>query len=121
MLTADDFRRVFAYNEVLESFADVLRRLSSETSKNMDASHNSMNEVHEFMFRAMKGARDFMDQLDDSKLSKKITAPCMEGEHELYDVLMQVASEQVHHLGESIALLLRVNIELLATTWSDNI
>jgi uncharacterized damage-inducible protein DinB len=161
MSTADDFRRIFAYNEkVLQSFSNALSRLSWETlSKNMEASHNSMknifihiltvyngwinynalgksdsipweqhdpknynsmNQIVEFMLSAMKGVTRFMDELNDPKLSKKITAPWMEEEHELSDVLMQVTLEQAHHLGEIIALLWQLNIEPPQMTWIDN-
>jgi uncharacterized damage-inducible protein DinB len=161
MPTADDFRRIFAYNEkVLQSFFEALGRLPWETfSKNMEASHNSMknifihilavyngwinynafgrsdsipweqhdpenyhsmSQVGEFMSDAMKGVRRFMDELNDSNLSRKITAPWMEGGHELSDVLMQVTLEQAHHLGEIIALLWQLNVEPPQMTWIDN-
>jgi uncharacterized damage-inducible protein DinB len=82
--------------------------------------YHSMSQVQEFMSRVMKGVRRFMDELDDSSLSRRITAPWMEGEHELGDVLMQITLEQAHHLGEIIALLWQVNIEPPEMTWIDN-
>ena len=161
MPSAEDFRRIFTYNEkVLRSFFDALNRLPWEkVSKNMEASHqsmknifvhilsvyngwinynaqgksgeipwelhdyenyHSMSQVQEFMSKVLGGVNGFMKELNDADLSKKITAPWMEGEHELSDVLMQVTLEQAHHLGEIIALLWQLNIEPPEMTWIDN-
>jgi hypothetical protein len=57
-----------------------------------------------------------MKRLDDNALIKKITAPWMEREHELGDVLVQATFEQTHHLGEIIAMLWHSNIQLPGMT-----
>lgn len=82
--------------------------------------YSSMEQVKGFMLKVLTGVNTFMKRLDDKDLSKKITAPWMEGEHELRDVLMQVTFEQAHHLGEIIALLWQVNIEPPEMTWIMN-
>jgi uncharacterized damage-inducible protein DinB len=82
--------------------------------------YHSMDQVGKLMSRVMVGVEDFMKRLDDSDLSKKVTAPWMEGDHELSDVLMQVTFEQAHHLGEIIALLWQLNIEPPEMTWIMN-
>ena len=53
-------------------------------------------------------------------LSKKFTAPWLEGELGFSDILMQVTFEQAHHLGEIIALLWQVNTEPPEMTWIMN-
>jgi uncharacterized damage-inducible protein DinB len=161
MPNAEDFRRIFRYNEkVLNAFFDALSKLSWDiASKNCEASHysmknifvhilsvyngwinynalgksneipwaehdyetyHSMKQVRGFMVKVMTGIDDFMKNLDDKSLSKKITAPWMEGEHELQDVLMQVTFEQAHPIGEIIALLWQANIEPPEMTWIMN-
>jgi uncharacterized damage-inducible protein DinB len=82
--------------------------------------YHSMAQIKEFMLKVLTGVDTFMKGLDDGLLSKKITAPWMEGEHELRDVLMQVTFEQAHHLGEIIALLWQANIEPPEMTWITN-
>ncbi len=82
--------------------------------------YHSMEQVKEFMQKVLVGGNTFMKGLDDSALSKRITAPWLEGEHELADVLMQVTFEQAHHLGEIIALLWQSNIEPPEMTWIMN-
>ena len=72
------------------------------------------------MLKVLAGVNVFLKGLDDNALSKKITAPWLEGEHELGDVLMQVTFEQAHHLGEIIALLWQVNTEPPEMTWIMN-
>jgi uncharacterized damage-inducible protein DinB len=160
MQTADDFRRIFRYNEkVLQTFLTTLNQLPWDVlSKNMEASHysmknifihiltvhngwrnynalgksdsipwdehdyenyHSMKQIQDFMSKVMEGVRRFMDGLSDSTLTKKITAPWMEGGHDLGDVLMQVTFEQAHHVGELIALLWQLNIEPPPMTWID--
>jgi len=69
-----------------------------------------MSQVEELMSKVLGGVDGFMKELNDDDLSKKITGPWMEGEHELSDV-MQVTLEQAHHLEEIIALLWQLNIE----------
>jgi len=151
MSSADDFRRIFTYNEkVLRSFFDALDRLPWENvSESIEGSHqsmknifvhilsvyngwinynaqgksdhipleehdyekyHSMRQVQESMSKVLGGVDGFMKELNDDDLSKKITGPWMEGEHELSDV-MQVTLEQAHHLEEIIALLWQLNIE----------
>jgi uncharacterized damage-inducible protein DinB len=83
-------------------------------------SYHSVEQVNEFMLKVLAGVNAFMKALDDNALSQKITAPWMEGEHELRDVLMQVTFEQAHHLGEIIALLWQSNIEPPEMTWIMN-
>jgi len=70
----------------------------------MITKYHSMRQVQEFMSKVLGGVDGFMKELNDDDLSKNITAPWMEGEHELSDVFMQVTLEQAHHLGEIIAL-----------------
>jgi uncharacterized damage-inducible protein DinB len=82
--------------------------------------YHSMSETEQFLSKVMKGVRGFMEELKDPSLSNKISAPWMEGEHALSDVLMQVTLEQAHHLGEIIALLWQLNIEPPQMTWIDN-
>lgn len=82
--------------------------------------YHSMAQIKEFMLKVLTRVDTFMKGLDDDALSKKITAPWMEGEHELRDVLMQVTFEQAHHLGEIIALLWQANIEPPEMTWIMN-
>ena len=113
MSSADDFRRIFTYNtKVLRSFLDALEH-DYET-------YHSMSQVQEFMSKVLGGVDGFMKELNDDDLSRKITAPWMEGEHELSDVFMQVTLEQAHHLGEIIALLWQLNIEPPEMTRIDN-
>jgi len=160
MQTADDFRRIFRYNEnVLQAFFNALNQLPWDVlSKNMEASHHSMKniiihiltvyngwvnynvlgksdsipweehdyenyhsikQIQDFMSKVMQGVQRFMEGLNDSTLTKKITAPWMEGDHDLSDVLMQITFEQAHHLGELIALLWQLNIEPPPMTWID--
>jgi len=160
MPTADDFRRIFSYNErVLRSFFDALNPIPWETlSKNMEASHNSiknifihiltvyngwinynalgksesipweqhdpknyhsMNQLAEFMGTVLDNVTHFIQELNDSNLPKKISAPWLEGEYALSDILFQVTLEQAHHLGEIIALLWQMNIEPPPMTWID--
>ena len=82
--------------------------------------YHSIEQVKELMRKVLAGVNAFMKGLDDTALSKEITAPWMEGEHELRDVLMQVTFEQAHHLGEIIALLWQSNIEPPEMTWIMN-
>jgi uncharacterized damage-inducible protein DinB len=160
MPTADDFRRIFDYNEkVLRSFFTALTRIPWDAvSKNMDASHNSMknifvhiltvyngwinynalgksdsipwekhdpqnyhsmSQIEEFMGTVLDGVTHFIGELNDSELSRRITAPWMEGGYELTDILFQITLEQAHHLGEIIALLWQMNIEPPPMTWID--
>jgi hypothetical protein len=73
-----------------------------------------MKQVGEFIEKGLAGVNAFMKRLDDNALIKKITAPWMEGEHELGDF------EQTHHLGEIIAMLWQSNIQLPGMTWIMN-
>ena len=82
--------------------------------------YHSMEQVKGFMLKVLAGVNVFLKALDDKALSKKITAPWMEGEHELRDVLMQVTFEQAHHLGEIIAMFWQTNIEPPEMTWIMN-
>ena len=82
--------------------------------------YHSMEQVRKFMLKVLGGGNVFLKGLDDNGLSKKITAPWLEGEYELGDVLMQVTFEQAHHLGEIIALLWQANIEPPEMTWIMN-
>jgi len=82
--------------------------------------YHSMSQVNDFMLKVLAGVSTFMKRLTNDGLSKKITAPWMEGEIELRDVLMQVTFEQAHHLGEIIALLWQSNIEPPEMTWIMN-
>ena len=82
--------------------------------------YHSMEQVKEFMLKVLAGVNVFLKDLDDKALSKKITAPWMEGDHELRDVLMQVTFEQAHHLGEIIALMWQTDIEPPEMTWIMN-
>lgn len=82
--------------------------------------YNSMEQVKNFMEKVLAGVNVFLNEINDNALSTKISAPWMDGEHELSDVLMQVTFEQAHHLGEIIALLWQVNIEPPEMTWIMN-
>jgi len=79
-----------------------------------------MEQVKGFMLKVLAGVNVFLKALDDKAPTKKITAPWMEGEHELRDVLLQVTFEQAHHLGEIIAMLWQTNIEPPEMTWIMN-
>ncbi len=161
MPNAQDYRRIFNYNEkVLRAFFDTLSKLPWETvTKNVESAHysmkntfvhilsvyngwinynavgrsneisweehdynnyHSMEQVRDFMLKVLEGVNVFLKGLDDNALSKKVTAPWLEGEHELGDVLMQVTFEQAHHLGEIIALLWQANTEPPEMTWIMN-
>ena len=82
--------------------------------------YHSMSQIAEFMSAVWDGVASFIGDLNDSDLSKKITAPWMEREHEMSDFLFQVTLEQAHHLGEIIALLWQMNVEPPSMTWIDN-
>lgn len=107
------------YNSMINYIA-VGKSDSIPWEKHDPNNYHSMSEIAEFMNSVLYDVTRFMGELNDSNLSKKITAPSLEGELELKDFLLQVTFEQAHHLGEIIALLWQMNIEPPPMTWIDN-
>lgn len=90
-----------------------------ETEHNPDNYH-SIKDIQKFMHKVWQGVDEFMDNLDDDILSKKVKAPWLPGSHTVGDVLMQVTIEQAHHIGEIIALFWQIDIEPPEMTWIMN-
>ncbi len=95
---------------------------SSEIPQEMHNPDNyhSVKDIQKFMRKIWQGVDEFMDNLDDVILSKKVKAPWLPGSHTVGDVLMQVTIEQSHHIGEIIALFWQIDIEPPEMTWIMN-
>lgn len=95
MSSAEDFRRIFTYNEkVLRSFFDALNRLPWEkVSKNMEASHQSMKNIFVHILSVYNGLINYTAQGKSDKI------PWQEHDYTNYHSMSQVQDFMSKVLG----------------------
>ena len=116
----DSVRNIFVHSlGAADWWLDYLQGESKFSKKAYD-DYKSIDEIREYMERVEKRMHDYIDTISDDRLKGKFTLKTDEGdtvEVTAEDILTHVFEEEIHHRGEIIALLWRMNVEPPQMGW----